>query len=151
MTLRPLLPRIASFLLLAAWVAPAAAAERIPVIYDSDTGDDIDDTWALVMMLKSPQLDVKLISTDCHKANARAKIQAKLLSVAGRTDVPIGLGPGPQGSTRQDEWTKDFDLKQYPGKVHKDGVQAIIDTIHASKKPSRWGWRTPLPHESELN
>ena len=55
---------------------PAVAAEKIPVIYDSDTGDDIDDTWALVMLLKSPQFDVKLVSTDCHHARSRAKIQA---------------------------------------------------------------------------
>lgn len=33
----------------------------IPVILDTDIGGDIDDTWALVMTLKSPELDVKLI------------------------------------------------------------------------------------------
>jgi len=120
------------------WALPAGrarAAEKIPVIYDSDTGDDIDDTWALVMLLKSPQFDLKLVSTDCHKARSRAKIQAKILTVAGRTDVPIALGPGPDGSTRQDAWTEDFDLDKYPGTVHKDGVQAIIDTIRSSKRP----------------
>jgi len=135
MKLWPLLSQIALFLLLTAGLVSEVAAEKIPVIYDSDTGDDIDDTWALVMLLKSPQFDVKLISTDCHKAEARAKIQAKLLTVAGRTDVPVALGPGPEGGTRQDEWTKDFALQQYSGEVHEDGVQAIIDTIHASKKP----------------
>jgi len=114
---------------------PSVAAEKIPVIYDSDTGDDIDDTWALVMLLKSPQFDVKLVSTDCHHARSRAKIQAKLLTVAGRSDVPVALGPGPDGGTRQDAWTQGFDLAKYPGGVREDGVQAIIDTIHASPRP----------------
>ncbi len=110
-------------------------AERIPVIYDSDTGDDIDDTWALVMLLKSPQLDVKLISTTCHHAEARARLVAKLLTVAGRTDIPIAMGPGPKGGTRQDAWTEGFSLDEYRGKVHQDGAQAVIDTIRGSKKP----------------
>jgi inosine-uridine nucleoside N-ribohydrolase len=36
----------------------------IPVILDTDIGGDIDDTWALAMMLRSPELDVKLVVTD---------------------------------------------------------------------------------------
>jgi len=117
------------------FAAPAAAAEKIPVIYDTDIGDDIDDTWALVMVLKSPQFDVKLVSTSCHKSQARGRLLAKLLTIAGRTDIPIALGPGGGGGTRQDEFTKDFKLDQYKGKVHQDGVQAILDVIHGSKKP----------------
>ncbi len=111
------------------------AEPRIPVIYDTDIGDDIDDTWALIMLLKSPQVDVKLISTSCYNSHARAKLVAKILTVAGRTDIPIGLGPGENGKTRQDEWTKDFSLEEYAGKVIADGPQAIIDAIHASPQP----------------
>jgi inosine-uridine nucleoside N-ribohydrolase len=111
------------------------AAERIPVIYDTDIGDDIDDTWALSMLLKSPQFDLKMVSTSCHNAHARARLVAKLLTVAGRTDIPIALGPGGNGKTRQDEWCKDFQLDQYPGTVHEDGPQAVIDLIHNSKQP----------------
>ena len=110
-------------------------AEKIPVIFDTDIGDDIDDTWALIMLLNSPQLDVKLVTTTCHSSQARGRLLGKLLTVAGRADVPIGLGPGPGGTTRQDEWTKDYRLDQYPGKVHEDGAQAVIDTINASSRP----------------
>ncbi len=40
---------------------PAQAATRpMPVILDTDIGDDIDDTWALGLLLKSPELDLKL-------------------------------------------------------------------------------------------
>ena len=122
------------FVLFAALAAPSRAA-GIPVIYDSDVGDDIDDTWALTMLLKSPKLDVKLVSTTCHASQARGRLFAKLLTVAGRTDIPIALGPGPEGKTRQDEWTEGFRLDQYPGKVFEDGPQAIIDTINSSPVP----------------
>jgi len=113
----------------------AHAADKIPVIYDSDIGDDIDDTWALCMLLKSPQFDVKMVSTSCLNAHARGRLFAKMLTVAGRTDIPIALGPGGNGKTRQDEWVKDFALKDYAGTVHEDGPQAMIDLIHKSKQP----------------
>jgi inosine-uridine nucleoside N-ribohydrolase len=120
--------------------APAAAARKaaqgkIPVIFDTDIGDDIDDTWALAMLLKCPQLDVRLITTDCLHPTARTRLIAKLLTAAGRTEIPIGMGPGPEGSTNQDAWTEGFSLDDYQGKIHKDGVQAIIDTINGSSEP----------------
>ncbi len=121
------------------WAAPdsrpeAAPSTRIPVIFDTDIGGDIDDTWALVMLLKSPELDVRLITTDAGNARYRAKIVARLLEIAGRTDIPIGRGlqlyeddDGPQAP-----WVKDYDMGQYPGVVHEDGVGALIDTIMSS-------------------
>ena len=46
----------------------------IPVILDTDIGDDIDDTWALAMLLKSPELDLKLVVSDTADTVHRAKI-----------------------------------------------------------------------------
>lgn len=124
------------------WVGPEAAAQspaaraRIPVILDTDIGDDIDDTWALILALKSPELDVKLVATDFGNTVQRAKLVARVLELAGRTDIPIGIGikqnddPGPQAA-----WVEGYDLAKYPGRVLKDGVQALIDTAMASKEP----------------
>jgi inosine-uridine nucleoside N-ribohydrolase len=109
---------------------------RIPVILDTDIGDDIDDTWALVMLLKSPQFDVKLITTTNGKSEYRARILAKLLTVAGRTDIPIGLGAGElSGSGKQQRWIDGFPLDAYAGKVHRDGVATLIDAVHRSPRP----------------
>lgn len=33
----------------------------IPVILDTDIGTDIDDLWALAMLLKCPELEIKLV------------------------------------------------------------------------------------------
>lgn len=112
------------------------AGRKIPVILDTDIGDDIDDTWALVLLLKSRQLDVRLVVGDNRNALYRGKLIAKLLEVAGRTDIPVGLGVGLEDRPgRQSPWIGDYDLKKYPGKVHEDGVQAIIDTIRSSPEP----------------
>ncbi|MEZ6080360.1 MAG: hypothetical protein R3C56_33220 [Pirellulaceae bacterium] len=37
------------------------------MIFDTDIGDDIDDTWALAMLLRCPELDVKLVLGDHNK------------------------------------------------------------------------------------
>jgi inosine-uridine nucleoside N-ribohydrolase len=127
-----------TLLLLLAAAAPsvAAPARPTPVILDTDIGDDIDDTWALALALRSPELDVRLVVTDFGNTEQRAKLAARVLELAGRTDVPIGVGikenddPGPQA-----EWVRDYDIARYPGRVLKDGVQALVDTAMASKEP----------------
>lgn len=128
----------------------ALAAPKIPVIYDSDIGDDIDDTWALTMLLKSPEFDVKLVVGDNHKAIYRAKLFAKLLTIAGRSDIPVGMAfGGKDGGGRQSKYVEDYDLKSYKGKVYEDGVQAIIDTIMNSKKKVTVIAVGPLPNIAE--
>jgi inosine-uridine nucleoside N-ribohydrolase len=107
----------------------------IPVILDTDIGDDIDDTWALVQLLKSPQFDLKLVTTTYGKAEYRAKLIAKLLTAAGRTDVPVGLGAGGRdGSGGQQAWVQEYKLSEYP-KLEQDGVKALVDTVNASQAP----------------
>ena len=38
--------------------------KAIPLILDTDIGSDIDDTWALAMILKSPEIDLKMVTTN---------------------------------------------------------------------------------------
>lgn len=112
----------------------AARGNSTPVILDTDIGDDIDDTWALAMLLGMPQLDLKLIVTDYGNTPERTRLVAKILQRAGRTDIPIGTGiKTGDGPLAQNRWVGDFDLDAYPGKVHADGVAALIDAIHAQQ------------------
>lgn len=131
--------------------APAAQPARLPVILDTDIGDDIDDTWALGLLLKCPELDVKLVVGDHGKPLYRAKLLAKFLERAGRTDIPIGLGLDTRqhGGGRQSAWVADYSLNRYPGKIYPDGVQAIIDTILQSPDPVTVIAIGPLPNLAE--
>lgn len=132
-------------------IAPTGNAAPIPVILDTDIGDDIDDTWALGLLLKSPELDLKLVVGDYGRAEYRARLLAKFLERAGRTDVAVGMGlsTGPKGDGRQAGWLKDYNLKSYPGKVHADGVQALIDTIMQSDRPVTLICIGPVPNIAE--
>lgn len=121
--------------------------KRIPVILDTDIGGDIDDTWALAMLLNSPELDLKLVVTDTGNTTYRAKVAAKLLEVAGRTDVPIGIGLHQSDDTGpQAPWVSGYDLSGYPGTVIEDGVQALIDTVLGSPEPVALVAIGPVPN-----
>ncbi len=128
--------------------AAEPARPKIPVILDTDIGDDIDDTWALALLLKSPEVDVKMVVSDRGNTVYRAKIIAKLLEVAGRTDVPVGVGvrENEKETGRQAAWVADYDLSRYPGKVHQDGVAALIDTIMNAPQPITLICIGPVPN-----
>ena len=121
--------------------------KRIPVILDTDIGSDIDDTWALAMLLKSPELDVRLVVTEGGDTTARARIVARILEIARRTDIPIGIGiPLDDHVMYHASWARDYSLATYPGRVCEDGVGAIVDTIMASAEPVTLIAIGPLPN-----
>jgi inosine-uridine nucleoside N-ribohydrolase len=121
-----------------------------PVILDSDLCDDIDDTWAIAAMLQSPELDCKLITTAVGNTEEKAKVVAKFLQRVGRTNIAVGIGvKQSSGAHRQTPWAADYDLAAYPGKVHKDGVQAIIETIMNSPTRITLIAIGPLPNIAE--
>jgi inosine-uridine nucleoside N-ribohydrolase len=125
-------------------------AQPLPVILDTDIGDDIDDTWALALLLRCPELDVRLIVGDNGNAKYRAKLIAKLLEVSNRTDIPVGIGlAGKDEKGRQAKWVEDYDLASYRGTVHPDGVQAIIDTILGASGPITLIAIGPVPNLEE--
>lgn len=129
-------------------ISAEPARPKIPVILDTDIGDDIDDTWALALLLKSPEVDLKLVVSDRGNTVYRAKIMAKLLQVAGRTDVAVGVGirQSDKEDGRQAAWVADYDLASYPGKVHQDGVAALIDTIMQAPQPITLICIGPVPN-----
>ena len=109
--------------------------KKIPVILDTDIGSDIDDTWALAMLLQSPELEPRLIVTESGDTVYRAKIVAKILERSGREEIPIGIGlrlsneTGPQLS-----WVKDYNIARYGGTIYEDGVKALIETVMESSE-----------------
>lgn len=104
---------------------------------DTDLGMDFDDSWALALLLKSPEIDLKMITTVSGDTGYRAKICAKYLTLAGKTDIPIATGKNQRGKwyTTQDRWIENFDLSQYPGTIHEHAVDKLIETImHSEQK-----------------
>ena len=113
---------------------PAAARRAVPAVLVTDLGDDIDDVWALALALRSPELDLRMVLTDYGDTVYRGRIAARYLELAGRTDVAVGIGVR-QREQEGPQPTHGYELGRYPGPVHDDGVQALIDLAMKSQTP----------------
>ena len=109
---------------------------QTPVILDTDIGFDVDDVWALALLLRCPELDLKLVLSSTGDTHYGAALAAKLLQIAGRADVPVGVGLSLDEQQRTHlAWLGDYQLAQYPGTVVEDGVGAMIDIIREQTEP----------------
>lgn len=110
--------------------------QPIPVILDTDIGMDVDDVWALAFLLCCPELDVRLVLSSTGDTHYGAALAAKLLEVANRTDVDIGVGiPLDEQPKTHLDWLADYQLEDYPGTVHTDGVGALVEHVKRSPQP----------------
>ncbi|MBS7613875.1 nucleoside hydrolase, partial [Candidatus Bathyarchaeota archaeon] len=62
------------------------------VIFDTDIGDDIDDALALLLALKSPEINVKAVSTVCGDVETRAMLTLRIMEEMGVRDIPVKPG-----------------------------------------------------------
>lgn len=109
---------LTSFILNAVLVAVGRAAGPIPVILDTDIGTDIDDAYALVQVVRSPELKLLGVTTVSGDTVARARLAAKLLAVAGQTKIPVyaGISTATQYMAQVD-WANGF----FSAALHKSG------------------------------
>ena len=127
--------RVGLLIAFAALAAPASGADRVPVIFDTDIGTDIDDAYALAGLLARPDLELVGVTTVSSDAAARARLAAKLLQVAGGDWHRVPVYAGISTATRymkQVEWAKDFSA---PNLHTSGGVDFMRREINA--RPGR--------------
>jgi inosine-uridine nucleoside N-ribohydrolase len=97
------------FLFMWPFVLHAVPPEKIPILLDTDIGTDIDDAFALALIVRSPELDLLGVTTVSGDTKARAQLAAKLLRESGTRGVPVVAGePGRPLPIEQTRWAKDF-------------------------------------------
>jgi inosine-uridine nucleoside N-ribohydrolase len=69
--------------------AEARSPAKTPILLDTDIGDALDDAFALALVLQSPELDVRGITTVHGDAFTRALIVCRWLHAVGRDDIPV--------------------------------------------------------------
>ena len=131
----------------------AVGAEKQKVIFDCDLGDDIDDAFALAMVIASEEFDVLGIVMDYGNTPERAKIAARMLYETGREDIPVVVGRKTRDHySPQFNWGKGFEkiqpidqsaadfiienLRRYPGEVvliTVGPVPNMLDVIEQDK------------------
>src|ERR1039457_5798074 len=98
--------------------APAAA--RTPgaapqlVILDTDIGDDIDDAFALALVLRSPELELLGVTTAFGDTELRARLVERYVKAVGRIDISVGAGVRTADTTH---FTEMAYSKQEPGSL----------------------------------
>ncbi len=106
-----ILNRVLFIALVFAVASLPAAGAKTPIILDTDIGSDIDDAFALALIVNSPELDLLGVTTVSGDTQARARLAAKMLWEAGGAwrKVPVYAGqPGKPQPIDQTRWAKDF-------------------------------------------
>ncbi len=101
-------------------------------ILDTDIGDDIDDAFALALVLRSPDLRLLGITTAYGDTELRARLVDRYLNAVGQADIPVAVGVATVHSnafTQAAYAGQTPDLKQ--GKKHPDAVEFLLSRIRA--------------------
>jgi purine nucleosidase len=128
--------RLIGLFLLSAALA-MAQTKPVPVIFDTDIGDDIDDALALALALQSPELDVRLVTTVADDVESRTRLAWKELGLFGRQDIPLATGaPEPLLDPRLPDKAAQFGVLTAtdlpPASSRERAADKIIETLLAS-------------------
>ena len=105
-----------------------------PIFLDTDIGDDIDDAYALALILASPELELRGVSTVFGNTAARSRQARTILQLAGRPDVPVSAGCGGVMSPRIDFASGPVDVGGRA--VPEPFAKAILDVRHNQDRAS---------------
>jgi inosine-uridine nucleoside N-ribohydrolase len=108
-----------------------AQAPRAPekIIIDTDIGDDVDDAFAIALALKSPEFEILGVTAPFGDTLARAKMLDRMLTEAGRGDIPVAMGASSSANL------SGFNQRRYAegGKNYRasylDSTEFILDQI----------------------
>lgn len=110
-------------------------------ILDTDIGNDIDDTWALGLLLKTPELFPALVLSCSGDTGYRAAVAAAFLDRTGCGEIPVGVGlrrmdEEPEIVESLHEWLAGYSLDDYPGRVVQDGIAEAISIMENAEEIS---------------
>ena len=104
----------------------AAAAPPQLVWVDTDIGDDIDDAFALGLVLHSPELRVVGISTAFGDTETRARLVDRYLAATSERGIPVTAGVHTE---TENVMTQRTYAERFPAQEHPDGVAALLNAI----------------------
>ena len=126
--MKPILKLFTALFLSIIIAANFSMAQKQKVILDTDIGSDIDDAFAVALLLASPEFKILGIVTDFGNTPERARIVSRMLYETGNENIPVVIGE--QTGDHYDEqfnWGKGFD-KVTP--VEQSGSDFIIEQLN---------------------
>jgi inosine-uridine nucleoside N-ribohydrolase len=98
------------------------------VILDTDIGDDIDDAFALALLLRSPEIKLLGISTAYGDTELRARLVDRYLQALGRTDIPVTAGAQ---TPHSNVFSQEAYASQAPEREHPGSIKFLLEQIRA--------------------
>jgi purine nucleosidase len=117
----------------------ASAQAKIPIILDTDLGDSIDDAMALAFALRSPELDVRAITTVIDDVESKTRLASKMLGIFNRRDIALAMGATePLLDPVMAPSSKEFEVltrnDTIPDSARRRAVDLIVDTLLQSRQ-----------------
>jgi purine nucleosidase len=114
---------------------PLQAAVPIPVILDTDIGSDVDDAFALALIVASPELDLQAVTTVAGDAEDRAWMVCRFLTQVGHKPIPVAFGHAPQSDDKPD-WQIQY--RRHPAAIFnrtlKPVKESAVELLYAKLK-----------------
>ena len=103
------------------------AQEKQKIIFDCDLGGDIDDAFAVALILSSPEFEVLGFVMDQGDTPKRAQVACRLLYETGREDIPVVVGRKTNDYfTSQFHWAEGFETIK---PINKNAADFIIENL----------------------
>lgn len=109
-------------LLFASAGALTAAEKPIPIILDTDIGTDVDDAFALGLILASPELKLHAVTTSGGQTEDRAWIACRFLTQCGKAGIPVAAGAEPQAKS---EVNDQIQYRRHPAAVFNRTLKPV--------------------------
>ena len=104
------------------------AQEKQKIIFDCDLAGDIDDAFAVALILSSPEFEVLGIVMDQGDTPKRAQVACRLLYETGRDNIPVVVGRKTNDYfTSQFHWGEGFETIK---PIDKTATDFIIENLH---------------------
>ncbi len=105
---------------------PPAAPQL--VILDTDIGDDIDDAFALALLLRSPEVKLLGVTTAFGDTELRARLVDRYLAAVGRNDLSVTAG---LKTSANNVFTQSAYAHEAPERKHSDAIAFLLHEIAA--------------------
>jgi purine nucleosidase len=103
------------------------------VILDTDIGDDVDDAFALALVLRSPEIELLGITTAWGDTELRARLAERFLKETAAPPIPVLAGIKTKSAAQfsQERWARDSSRFENKG----DAIDFLLN--QARKDPSK--------------
>ena len=106
-------------------VTKTGGAQQL-VVLDTDIGDDIDDAFALALVLRSPELKLLGVTTAFGDTELRARLVDRYLAAVGRGNIPVAAGVR---TAEANHLSQAAYALQAPARKYADGVEFLLSQI----------------------